>query len=86
MNPYVRNEGPFTPLKVGGVQYEFRKRFTRNVDGGNILDVRHKEKYIGATSIDMPYTLRKEARELIRRMVGCPCHNCVTRRRRGLKP
>lgn len=86
MNPYITNTGPFTPFKVKGIQYEFRKRFAKNVDGGNILDLRHKEKYIGATSIDMPYVLRKEAADLIRRMSGCPCKECKIRRRRGLRP
>ena len=85
-SPYVRNEGPFTSFRVKGVAYEFRKRFAKNVDRGNILDVRHSGEYIGATMIDLPYVLRKEAREFIQRMGGCDCKSCRARRRKGLKP
>jgi len=85
-NPYTRNEGEFTRFKVKGVEYEFRKRFAKNVDRGNILDVRQNGLYIGATSIDMPYCLRKEARELVKRMHICDCTGCQARRKQELKP
>lgn len=93
MNPYKINEGPFTSFIVTGVKYKFRKRFVRNVDRGNILDVWQlgkyafqKDMYIGGTSIDLPYCLRKEARRFVLGIHDCTCDNCVAARKAGRKP
>jgi hypothetical protein len=81
-NLYAINDGKLTPFEVNGVAYTFRKRFVKNVDNGNILDIQQNGIHIGATSIDMPYILRKEAREFIVRMENCHCDNCKKRKRR----
>ena len=86
MTIFKRNNGKFTSFIVRGKKYEFRKRFVKNMDGGNILDMRYGGQYIGATSIDMPYNLRKEAREFILREEQCDCAGCKRRRKAGLKP
>ena len=87
MNPYITNKGRFTPFTVGGVKYDYRRRFVNDVDGGNIVDVRYNKKQVGATSVDDDDEVPlDQARSLVQRMARCFCKECEARRRSGKKP